>query len=190
MGGCWKPENIELAEQAMENGDYLKAAESYSKQIEMVKEEEENGLLSLNTGLAYLQGNNIEMAEKFLEDALEKSIHSPNVQSKALNALGNIYYSKTNSFLDQQDVNQARKAWEKSRSFYSDAISVDQHSMAEENLRLLEEQIEKRIDALVCKIQGIVWRDINGNGKPDENEPRLNSVVFWDRDSNGEHNRV
>jgi Ca-activated chloride channel family protein len=188
MGGCWKPENIELAEQAMENGDYLKAAESYSKQIEMVQEDEEIGLLSLNTGLAYLRGNNIDMAEKFLEKALEKSINSPSLQSKVLNALGNIYYSKTNSFLDRQDVNQARKAWEKSRSFYSDAISVDQHSMAEENLRLLEEQIEKRIDALVCKIQGIVWRDINGNGKPDENEPRLNSVVFWDRDSNGEHN--
>ena len=71
MVGCWKPENIELAEQAMENGEYLKAAESYSKQIEMVNEDKEIGLLSLNTGLAYLQGNNIEMAEKFLEDALE-----------------------------------------------------------------------------------------------------------------------
>ncbi|MEK9771986.1 MAG: VWA domain-containing protein [Opitutae bacterium] len=191
MAGCWKPENIRLAENAMEQGDPITAADLYTKQMsELNEKEDEKGLLSLNTGLAYLEAGKMDMAEKYLRLSLNQATNLPDVQSKALNGLGNIYYSKSNAFLDQQNVNHARKAWEKAREFYSSAFSINGHSLAEENLASLNKQIQERIESVVCKIEGIVWRDINGNGKAETNEPRLQALVYWDRNQNGEHNQT
>ena len=52
MAGCWKPENIRLAEDAIEQGNPMDAAELYAKQIsELNVKDEDNGLLSLNAHL-------------------------------------------------------------------------------------------------------------------------------------------
>ena len=40
----------------------------------------------------------------------------------------------------------------------------------------------------MSKIQGLVWRDINGNGKREENERLLQARIFWDKNDDGEHN--
>lgn len=191
LSGCWKPDDIKLAEEASEQGDSAKAAELYAAQIAKTDELDEDGigLLSLNAGLAFLEAGKIDQAEKHLQTALEKSTNIPEIQSKALNALGNIYYLKTNGYLDKQDVNQARSSWEKARELYSAAYSIDGNTLAEENLTSLNDQIQERIESMVCRIQGIVWRDINGNGRTDKDEPSLKSTVFWDRDSNGDHNK-
>ena len=189
--GCWKTENIKQAEEANENGDPQAAANFYLQEIQTVADQDGSdlGKLYLNAGLSYLDAGDLDAAEKNLQNSLNKSTDFPELQSKALSALGNLYYLKTNAFLDQQDVNRARSTWEKAREFYRSSLSIKRNAMAEENLNHLNEQIRDRIESLVCKIQGIVWRDINGNGLQDSNEPLLEAKVFWDRDSNGEHNQ-
>ena len=102
--------------------------------------------------------------------------------------MGNLFYAKANSFLDQQNVTEARKSWEKARKFYSAASQIDANPLAEKNLDSLNDQIQNRIESLVSKIQGLVWRDINGNGKREENEPLLKAKIFWDKNDDGEHN--
>jgi len=191
MAGCWKPENIRLAEDAIEQGNPMDAAELYAKLIsELNVKDEDTGLLSLNAGLAYLKAGKVDLAEEYLNLSLKQTTNLPQIQAKALNALGNIYYKKANAFLDQQNVKQAREAWRKAREFYSSAFSINGHTLAEENLASLNNQIQERIESLVCKIEGIVWRDINGNGKVENHEPRLSSIVYWDRNNNGEHNKT
>jgi hypothetical protein len=48
----------------------------------------------------------------------------------------------------------------------------------------------ERINALICMISGKIWHDLNGDGKPQKNEPNLKGYIFWDKDGNGEHNKT
>ena len=41
---------------------------------------------------------------------------------------------------------------------------------------------------MVSVINGIIWRDTNGDGLPQNNEERLQAKVFWDKNNDGEHN--
>ena len=82
-----------------------------------------------------------------------------------------------------------RKSWEKAREYYSAALRrLTPTRQSENNLESLNDQIRDRIESLVSKIQGLVWRDINGNGKREENEPLLKARIFWDKNDDGEHN--
>ena len=190
FSGCWKTENIKLAEEAVENEDPLKAAELYLKEAEKieVRESHDLGKLYLNAGLAYLDAGQLAEAEKYLQLSLNALTDFPELQSKALSALGNLHYTKTNTYLDKQDVNRARSSWEKAKEFYSSSLSINGNSIAKENLQYLNQQITDKIEAFVSKIQGIVWRDVNGNGQQDSNEPLLSAKVFWDRNSDGDLN--
>ena len=42
---------------------------------------------------------------------------------------------------------------------------------------------------MITKINGKIWRDLDGDGKFQKKEPLLEGVVFWDKDQNGEHNK-
>ncbi len=192
LTGCWKSENIKLAEEALATGNPGKAAEFYTQEIDRIEPVNEDDLciLHLNAGLALGDAGQTNNAEKHLRLALETASNLPEIQSKALNGLGNIYYQKANAMLDRQDVNQARKAWEKAKGFYTDAFSINGNFLAEENLNSLNNQIQERIESLLCKIEGMVWRDLNGNGQVDKREPGLESIVFWDRDDDGELNKT
>ena len=48
--------------------------------------------------------------------------------------------------------------------------------------------MKKELVSLICVIRGKVWRDLNGDQKPQPIEPNLNAKDFWDIDENGEHN--
>ena len=102
------------------------------------------------------------------------------------NYLGNLYYYKANSFLDQQDVTNAKKSWEKAREYYKNSLEIDTNASVQNNLESLNDQIRDRIEPLISKIEGLVWRDINGNGRWEENEPRLKATIFWDKNDDGE----
>ncbi|MEC7401626.1 MAG: hypothetical protein VX821_06490, partial [Verrucomicrobiota bacterium] len=104
------------------------------------------------------------------------------------NALGNLFYRKTNLWLDEQNVGEARRSWEKALKFYDAAFQLDGNEKASANLASLKQQIEKRIQSLVSKVTGKIWRDLNGDGNSQKNEPGLKGFVFWDKDGNGEHN--
>jgi tetratricopeptide (TPR) repeat protein len=189
MFGCSQPDNTRRAEEATLKGNHLEAARLYSNEIDSLKDGDDSlKVLRLNAGLSYLQAGSFPKAEEFLQATLEQSTDDPEIQSKAINALGNLFYAKANSFLDQQNVNEARKSWEKAREFYSAASQIDANPLAEKNLDSLNDQIQNRIESLVSKIQGLVWRDINGNGKREENEPLLKARIFWDKNDDGEHN--
>lgn len=189
MFGCSQPDNTRRAEEATLKGNHLEAARLYSNEIDSLKDGDNSlKVLRLNAGLSYLQAGSFPKAEEFLQATLEQSTDDPEIQSKAINALGNLFYAKANSFLDQQNVNEARKSWEKAREFYSAASQIDANPLAEKNLDSLNDQIQNRIESLVSKIQGLVWRDINGNGKREENEPLLKARIFWDKNDDGEHN--
>ena len=138
--------------------------------------------------LAYLEAKSFNKAEEFLNIAINESSEFEEIQSKALNALGNLYYYKANSFLDQQNVTNAKKSWEKAREYYKNSLEIDTNASVQNNLESLNDQIRDRIEPLISKVEGLVWRDINGNGKWEENEPRLKATIFWDKNDDGEHN--
>jgi hypothetical protein len=83
---------------------------------------------------------------------------------------------------------QARTSWEQSRKYYESAIELNGNLNAEDNLASLNKQIEERINSMVCLINGLIWRDKNGDGKAQKSESRLQGKVFWDKNNDGEHN--
>lgn len=192
FGGCLKKDNVKLAEEAIQQNDSRGAAFFYEAEINASKELDQpiDSRLFLNAGLAYLEAGDLDKADYFLEKALELSIDNPELQSITLNSLGNSYYKKTNLWLDQQNVAKARESWKQALEYYEHAIQLDGNKKASENLNSLKRQIEERIRSLVTTFIGGIWRDLNGDGKIQKDEPFLNGYVFWDKDGNGEHNET
>lgn len=190
LGGCLKQDNIKRAEDALEKGNPSLAAHYYSLEINSSENEEVSidPKLHLNAGLAHLEANALDQAEFFLEKSLDSILEEPEIQSVALNALGNIFYRRANLWLDQQNVSEASKAWKKALEFYNSAYKVNGYDKALTNMESLGEQIEGRIKSLISTIYGKVWRDINGDGIIQENEPGLKGLVFWDKNNDGELN--
>ena len=191
LGGCLKKDNVKNAELEIERKNFFNAAIFYEKEINatQIQGKPTDPKLFLNAGLSYLQSGKLDKAEKFLEEALDLSIDNPNLQSIALNALGNCIYQKTNLWLDQQNVSKARESWKLALAHYKDAFQLDGNKKAADNLASLQKQIDQRIQTLVSTMTGRIWRDINGDGKLQKSEPFLRGCVFWDKDGNGEHNQ-
>ena len=105
--------------------------------------------MMLNAGLAHSKAGNNNAAMEKLEKTVDLSMDFPNLQSKALNELGNLYYNKTNNWLDQQNVMKARQSWNKALEYYESAFEIDGNSKASENLESLKNQIENRINKMV-----------------------------------------
>ena len=103
--------------------------------------------------------------------------------------LGNIFYQRANQFLDKRNVREARLAWEQAREHYEKSIGLWKNEKAKQNLLSLNQQLQERINTLISKISGQIWRDLNGDGKPQNIEPDLQGYIFWDKDLNGEHNK-
>lgn len=188
--GCLKRDNVKNAEDALRDGNPRKAALFYDAEINATRRMDKpiDPKLFLNAGLAHLEAGSLTEANQFLERSLDASVDDPNLQSIGLNALGNLFYRKTNLWLDEQNVGEARRSWEKALKFYDAAFQLDGNEKASANLASLKQQIEKRIQSLVSKVTGKIWRDLNGDGNSQKNEPGLKGFVFWDKDGNGEHN--
>ena len=108
----------------------------------------------------------------------DQSLDSPKLNRK-LSMNWEIFFTrKANQWLDQQNVMQARTSWEQSRKYYESAIELDGNIKAEGNLASLNKQIEERINSLVCLINGLIWRDKNGDGIAQKNENRLQGKFF------------
>ena len=75
----------------MKEGDPVAAARFYAAEIDASKDKTIDPRLYLNAGLAHLESGSLEKAEENLELALDASMDFPNLQSKALNALGNAF---------------------------------------------------------------------------------------------------
>jgi len=191
LGGCLKQDNIRRAEESASKGEWSIAAKFYEAELNASVDTEPKIMakLLLNAGLAHSKSGNFISAKERLQEAIDQSIDSPDLQSKGLNELGNLFYKQTNEWLDQQNVAEARKTWVKAIDYYESAFQLDGNLKASSNLASLKKQIEERINSLVCVIRGVIWRDVNGDGSPQENEAKLPGMVFWDKDNNGEHNR-
>jgi Ca-activated chloride channel family protein len=192
FSGCFQQDNIIRAEEALEAGKPEQAAHFFDAEINAntMHKQRVDPRLFLNAGLAYLEAGLLIKSEDSLQKALDANLDTPSLQAKALNALGNIFYKKANQFLDQRNVMQARRAWEQSKQHYISSSQIDGNKKAAQNLASLNQQIKDRINTLICKISGKIWRDLNGDGKPQKNEPDLKGYIFWDKDGNGEHNKT
>lgn len=192
ISGCIKQDNIKRAEDALEKGNPEQAAKFFKAEINASRSagDPTDPRLFLNAGLADLQAGNLQDAEESFQISLDANVDDPIIQAKALNGLGNIYYLRANQFLDQRNIAEARKSWEQSINHYESSLLIDGNVKAKQNLESLNKQIQERINALICKITGKIWRDINGDGKPQKTEPNLQGFVFWDKDENGEHNKT
>ena len=190
LGGCLKQDNVKRAEDAIEKGDWHAAARFYELEYNSSSDESiaTQTKMMLNAGLAHSKAGNHYAAMEKLEKTIDLSMDFPSLQSKALNELGNLHYKKTNEWLDQQNVMRARKSWNKALGYYESAFEVDGNTKAYENLESLKTQIENRINTMVATVNGIIWRDINGDGQFQKHEERLQAKVFWDKNNDGEHN--
>jgi Ca-activated chloride channel homolog len=188
--GCFRNDNVKRAEAAHKNQEFEKAAAYYEAEINATKSENKqvDPRLYLNAGLAHLDASNLEKSETFLEKALDGTVDEPSLQSTILNTLGNLEYNRANEALDRIDVKSARKAWEKALRHYESAMSIDDNPKANVNRDELAKQIENRIKSMLSLVSGIVWRDVDGDGRSQEKEPRLPSKIYWDQDNDGEHN--
>ena len=190
LGGCLKQDNIRRAEEAAKNNRWMEAAKNYEVELNASAEisASAKAKILLNTGFAYSKANRFDLAKERLEQAIDQSLDEPELQSLALNELGNLFYRRANQWLDQQNVMEARKSWEESIKYYESAVVLDGNLNATINLKSLNQQIEERINSMVCLINGLIWRDRNGDGVAQENEARLQGKVFWDKNNDGEHN--
>ena len=187
--GCSQSDSIKLAESAMLNGNPDEAACHYKAEIDRYHQNgrELDPRLVLNCGLAHFEANQLEQSEQLLQQVLDLS-DEPDIQSVALNSLGNLNYRHANRALDRQNVSEAREFWEKAIKYYENASQLDGNEKAKVNLESLQNQITQRIEKLVTLLSGKVWRDINGDGIPQDDEPAIEAKVFWDKDNNGEFN--
>ena len=190
FGGCIKQDNIKRAELAAESGDWSQAAKFYDIELNATYKEspQTSPKILLNSGLAHSKAGHLNLAKERLLEAIDQSLDSPKIQSKALNELGNIFYKETNGWLDQQNIMQARKSWKQALKHYGLAAEIDGNIKATSNLKSLTEQIEKRISSMICIIKGKIWRDLNGDGIPQKSEQNLQGKIFWDKNDDGEHN--
>ena len=190
FGGCLKQDNIRRAEEAAQKQDWSEAAKFYDLELEASSDDlsTSKNKMMLNAGLAHSKAGNFAAAMERFNQTIDLSLDSPELQSKALNALGNLYYKKTNEWLDKQNVMQARQSWNKALEHYESAFKLDGNSKASENFESLKTQIENRINAMVSVVNGIIWRDRNGDHLIQENEERLQAKVFWDKNNDGDHN--
>ena len=190
LPGCLRKDNVKRAEEAHDKKEFSTAANFYEAEIEATQTEGKtvDPRLRLNAGLAHLDAGNLEEAEEMLEDALDGTVNEPALQSKVLNALGNLHYAKANQSLDKRDVTVARKAWGKALRNYDAAVAIDDNPKAKDNREKLAKQLEERIKSLISRVWGMVWRDIDGNGRPQGKEPRLPAKIYWDKNGDGEHN--
>ena len=190
LGGCFKQDNIRRAEESASKGDWSNAAKFYDTELNASVDDDPKikSRLLLNAGLAHSKSNNFTLAKERLQEAIDYSIDSPDLQSKSLNELGNLFYKKTNEWLDQQNVSKARETWDKAIEYYESAFQLNGNLKASSNLNSLKRQIEERINSLVSVISGVIWRDSNGDGSIQKNETVLRGKVFWDKDNNGDHN--
>ena len=188
LAGCLKQDNVQRAEDAMQKGDPSTAASFYMAEINASKNSFTDPRLFVNAGLAHLEAGSLREAEEMLDSALDESIDDPQLQSKTLNALGNIFYQRANKWLDQKNVEQARKSWEQAMKHYEAASLLDGNPKANLNLDSLKKQLTDRIQSMICLMTGKIWRDLNGDGKRQKEEPDLQGFVYWDKDGNGEHN--
>ena len=188
--GCLRKDNVKNAEEAHSKSDFETAAKFYEAEIEAARamDEKADPRLQLNAGLAYLDAGNLEKAEELLDEALDGTIDEPALQSTILNALGTLYFKRANQWLDVPNVSAAREAWEKALGNYDAAVAIDENEKASRNRKELAEQLEKRIKALLSRIRGLAWRDVDGNGRMDPEETPLPSIVYWDKNGDGEHN--
>lgn len=192
FGGCFKRDDVQRAEDATARGDPSEAARFYSLEINASSESNAtiDPWLYLNAGLSYLEANSLVEAEKFLIQAVEKSEGDSDLQSVALNSLGNLYYRKTNEWLHQQNLTDANKSWQTALDHYENAFKIasNGNDKAEKNFKSLQKEIKKLERKYLRIISGRVWHDLNGNGTIEEDEPGLKASVFWDRDRDGELN--
>ena len=190
FGGCIKQDNIKRAELAAESGEWSQAAKFYDIELNATYKEapEKSAKILLNSGLAHSKAGHLNLAKDRLLEGIDKSLDSPRLQSKALNELGNIFYKEANGWLDQQNIMEARKSWKQALKNYGLATEIDENVKASINLKSLTEQIEKRINSMICTIKGKIWRDLNGDGIPQKNEQNLQGKIFWDKNDDGEHN--
>ena len=113
LGGCLKQDNIKRAELAAESGDWSQAARLYDIELNATsKESPKHPKILLNSGLAHSKAGHLNLAKERLLEAIDESLDFE-IQSKALNELGNIYYKETNGWLDLQNIMQARKSGNK-----------------------------------------------------------------------------
>ena len=114
-GGCIKQDNIKRAEDAVKNKDWSEAAKFYDLETNATADDLSyvKAKMMLNAGLAHFRCGNFLEAKERLEQTIDLSMDFPDLQSKALNELGNLFYKKTNEWLDQQNVMQARRSWNK-----------------------------------------------------------------------------
>jgi len=189
ISGCSQSDNVKRAEEALIAGKPGQASILYQTEIDLARqaEKEPDPRLILNGGLAYFESGDWAKAEPLLEEVLDVS-DQPEVQSIALNTLGNLHYRRANLALDGQNVSAARKSWNQALSFYESAAQLDGNTNARTNLDSLKTQIDQRIESLVTKLYGKVWRDINGDGISQENEPSIPANIFWDKNDDGEFN--
>jgi len=187
--GCSQTDNVKRAEEALATGKPSEAAILYQTEIDLTRQDgkEPDPRLILNGGLAYFEAGNWAKAEPLLEEVLDVS-DRPDIQSIALNTLGNLHYRKANLALDRQNVSAARKSWNLALSYYESAAQLDDNAKAKINLESLKNQIDQRIESMVTKLYGKVWRDLNGDGLPQEDEPCIPANIFWDKNDDGEFN--
>lgn len=175
--GCLQEDNLRQAEDAFEEKDYSKAAELYESEIQAreKKGESVDPRLLLNAGLSFLEAGDLAKSKRFLNESLTATREEPLLQSTTLNAMGNLNYGEARMALESMDWVAAKAAWEKARQNYKDAVAIDDNDKAKRNLRDLEKQIQERL----WTISGVVWRDIDGNGKKEPVEGGLPAKVFW-----------
>jgi len=186
---CLQADNVKRAEEAFAAGKPDQAAIFYQAEIDLARqnEKEPDPRLILNGGLVHFEAGDFGKAEPLLEEVLDYS-DQIEIHPIALNTLGNIHYRKANLALDGQNVSAARKSWNQALYFYKEAVRFDDNAKAKINLESLQTQIEQRIESLVTKLYGKVWRDINKDGIPQDNEPCIPADIFWDKNDDGEFN--
>ena len=83
-----------------------------------------------------------------------------------------------------QNIQEAKKAWQKAFNFYNSALELDGNAAnAKANIQLLNGQIEQKDKISYYNDSRKVWRDIDGDGMIQQNEPPLRGFVFWDKDN-------
>ena len=137
--GCSQSDSIKLAESAMLNGNPDEAASHYQAEIDRYHQNgrELDPRLVLNCGLAHFEANQLEQSEQLLQQVLDLS-DEPDIQSVALNSLGNLNYRHANCALDRQNVSEAREFWEKAIKYYENASQLDGNEKAKVNLESLQ----------------------------------------------------
>ncbi len=161
-------------------------AEALIKYNEAEKQNPESALAKLNQGNVFYKINDLVKATIQYEDGIEKIKDDDKLESKALYNLGNSFFKRANSALQNQEMGKAQESYQRAISNYKESLKINpDNEDAKHNLYLVKKLLDKARE----QQQDNQDKENKQNNEQKDNQDRDNQDKKNNKDNQNEDNK-